>query len=129
MRLTEEYMKSDTHRANLAVHCPDFLKRNTLRVLLCYVPGPLGLGLNQRRAGEFLGLHFVTVCRILADFKDRFPSAWESIQSMRRVMERQRLGLINPISLDRLIRSMGEEGVQNIMSNNNVLEELNEDEE
>lgn len=106
----EDYIKNGLHEAG----CPSWLKVRELDVLMCIVPGPLGMGMTYRQCAEFLGIHRDTVWRCCNRIKERFPEAWERVQSIRRVMSRHQRALKGPRSFDGLTASIGEEGLHDI---------------
>lgn len=108
----EEYIKNGMHRAG----CPSWLKVRELDVLMCITPGPLGLGMSYKQASDFLSIGLSTVKRAAWAIRDRFPEAWSRLQGMRRCMERQRVGLHSPRSMDGLLASMGHEGLSHILA-------------
>jgi DNA-binding CsgD family transcriptional regulator len=85
MHISEEYIQAGLHRAS----CPTWLKPRELDVLMCIVPGPLGLGMSYAQAAKLLNISKKTVTRTTQRLRMRFPSAWNVVQGMRRCMTRQ----------------------------------------
>ena len=85
----KDYIRNHEHHAGK----PSFLSFRELDVLMCIVPGPLGLGMDNRTAGRFLKINRKTVWRILKGLEEKFPAAFEKIDSMWDTMNRQRHGL------------------------------------
>ena len=79
------YVQCNRHR----MKCPAWLKPRYLDVLMRYVPGPLGLGMDQTQTGKDIGISRRQVYRILAAMKKDFPEAMVKVESMRKVMTRQ----------------------------------------
>lgn len=82
----EEYIRQGRHREG----CPGWLTCRQLDVLIRYVPGPLGLGMEVKNIARSLDLNRKTIHRINKEIQLRFPKAWKRIKAMREVMSKQR---------------------------------------
>jgi len=102
----DEYIESKLYRLG----CPSWLALRELDVLMRIVPGPLGLGMSTKMTAISLGVAESTIWRINKGLAEKFPTAWERVQSMRGVMNRQRHGLKYPHTLD---RGIGRTAVEN----------------
>jgi alkylated DNA nucleotide flippase Atl1 len=84
LNVSEDYIKAGLHQAG----CPTWLRPRELDVLMCVVPGPLGLGMSYAQTAELLDISKRTVTRTTQRIKIKYPSAWERVQIMRRTMLR-----------------------------------------
>jgi hypothetical protein len=81
---------------------PSWLTQHQIDVLMCIVPGPIGRGLTQRETARYLNVSVKAIEGTLSRFKERFPDAWERVESMRRAASRHRKKLSSPASFDLL---------------------------
>lgn len=87
-----EYLQMNRHRRS----CPPFLKGKWLDVLMRYVPGPLGLGMDAGAIAVDMRMHRSSIHRILVRLKNKFPSAMSRVMSMRSVMKNQGGSMTEP---------------------------------
>lgn len=80
-----EYLQMNRHRHG----CPPFLKGKWFDVLMRYVPGPLGLGMDAGAIAVDMRMHRSSIHRILVILKNKFSSAMARVESMRRMMKNQ----------------------------------------
>lgn len=74
-----------------------------LDVLMRYLPGPLGLGMEVTMIARDMRCDRRTVQRVLSELRDKCPEDMEKVKSMRNVLVRQRYNLHEQmISLDSL---------------------------
>jgi len=90
---------------------PSWLSIPQFEVLKRITPGPLGQGMTQQMAADDMDVCLKTVKRIVAEIKTKFPSAWERVRSMQRVMNRQLRAAHNMRSLDGISEAIGLGGI------------------
>ena len=104
-----QYVKAGRHRQG----CPPMLTHRQLDVLMRYVPGPYGLGMDVIDIAKDMKLNRKTIQRVCNELKTKFPRQMETIENMRRVMFRQGDNMYQQMrSLDGMVAAVDEGGLQ-----------------
>jgi hypothetical protein len=107
------YVQCNRHRQGLP-----YLNVTTrqLDVLMRYVPGPLGLGMDVKAIARDMKIGRTSLWRIMSELKEKHPKAMEQVETMRRVMFRQGDNIYQQTrSLEGMCAAVDEGGVQDEM--------------
>ncbi len=105
-----EYVNAGRHREG----CPAMLTPRQLDVLMRYVPGPYGLGMDVVKIAKEMKLNRKTIQRVCNEIEMKFPKPMGIIKNMRKVMFRQGSNMYRKqrtCSLDGMIAAIGESGL------------------
>jgi hypothetical protein len=103
------YVQCNRHRQGLPYLT---ISVRELDVLMRYVPGPLGLGMDVKAIAKDMHCNRKTVQRILSQLRDKLPDEMDQIETMRKVMFRQGGNMYQQMrSLEGLTNDVGCEGV------------------
>ena len=107
------YIQCNRHRQGLPYLN---VTERQLDVLMRYVPGPLGLGMERKAIARDMNVSRWTVWRLLAELKDKHPKAMETVETMRKVMQRQRTSMSHQLrSMEGMVAAVDEGCVQEEM--------------
>lgn len=103
-----QYVQCNRHRQG----CPAWMKPRHLDVLIRYVPGQLGLGMDIKDIAKDLKLSRRQIHRIIETLQLRFPAAMGRVDAMRKCMFRQLHNVRQKKrSLDGMLAALDEGGV------------------